>query len=189
MWKVDTESVKNVDQLVLSSLQPSSYCHLDEGEKILDDELVKKFPHNSREFLKDWYKPENYFKTRTSNEYPTNSLRLPYQYAVAMVCKIYREENVVKSKISWVPLIHYVTFSGSLFDWANILSSMLKEEITINHHMAPRNFPSFHMSSYLLDMMCVIHAYSRMGWYSHPSDPLIHIYYKVLWEHKYRFKY
>jgi len=80
----------------VGSFQPStiaSYYHLEEGENILDEKLVKNFPHNPRDLLKGWNKPGKHFKTKTSNEYPTNSLRLPYQYAVAMVCRIYGEPN------------------------------------------------------------------------------------------------
>jgi hypothetical protein len=77
----------------MGSFQPStiaSFYHLEEGEKVLDDELVN-FPHNPKDLLKDWYKPRKHFKTRTSNEYPTNSLMFPYQYAAEMVCRLYGE--------------------------------------------------------------------------------------------------
>jgi hypothetical protein len=42
------------------------------------------------------------------------------------------------------------------------------------------------MSSYLLDIMCIAHKYPNMGWSWFPVDVAIHIYCKVLWEHKYR---
>jgi hypothetical protein len=53
----------------------------------------------------------------------------------------------------------------------------------------PRTFPGFHMSFYFLDIMCIAHKYPNMGWSWLPVDPTIHIYCKVLWEHKYRVEY
>jgi hypothetical protein len=61
------------------------------------------------------------------------------------------------------------------------------EAITIVVGSQPiRTFPRFHMSSYLIDIMCMAHKYPNMGWEWKPVDASIHIYCKVLWEHKYR---
>jgi hypothetical protein len=51
------------------------------------------------------------------------------------------------------------------------------------------NISSFHMASYLFDMMCLVHAYLEMGWAWQPTKLPIHVYYKVLWEHKYHTEY
>jgi hypothetical protein len=40
---------------------------------------------------------------------------------------------------------------------------MMNEAIVDSQHMTPRNFPSSHVSSYLLEIMCVIHTYLEMG--------------------------
>jgi hypothetical protein len=71
----------------------------------------------------------------------------------------------------------------------DILSTSLEEAIRAVKETIPGKFPSFHMSSYLLDMVCICHTYPQMGWAWQPSNPPIHIYCKVLWEHKYRTKY
>jgi hypothetical protein len=60
----------NEEGRLVVSFQPStitSFYHLEEGEKVLDDELVNNFPRNPKDLLKDWYKPRKYFKTKTSN--------------------------------------------------------------------------------------------------------------------------
>jgi hypothetical protein len=103
----------------VGSFQPStitSFHHLEVGENIMDDELVNKFPHNLGDLLKDWYKPSKHFKTITLNEYHTISLRLPYQYVVAMVCRLYGELYSYNFKITRVPLIHYITLSRASFN-------------------------------------------------------------------------
>jgi hypothetical protein len=38
------------------------------------------------------------------------------------------------------------------------------------------------MSSYVLDMLCVCHQYPKMGWDWKPTDPLMHMYCKVVWQ-------
>jgi hypothetical protein len=128
---------------------------MEEGGNVLNDGLIQNFPHNPIDLLKEWYKLGKHFKTRNLNEYLTNALRFPYQYDVAMVCKLYGEPNGHKFKITWVPLIHYVTFAGSSFNWEYIISSTVIEAIVVFQHMDLGNFPSFHMSYYILDITCV----------------------------------
>jgi hypothetical protein len=82
------------------------------------------------------------------------------------------EMDAQKFKVSWVPLIHYITTSRSSFNWDDILSSTLTQAISATKHMAPRKYPIFHMSSYLLDIMCLVHAYLEMGWDWKPRNPL-----------------
>jgi hypothetical protein len=45
------------------------------------------------------------------------------------------------------------------------------------------------MSSYLLDVVCLVHSFLGMGWKMQPSDPPIHVYFQDLWKHKYRIHY
>ena len=42
------------------------------------------------------------------------------------------------------------------------------------------------MSSYLLGVMCASREYPTLGWRWEPSLPSIHVYYKMLWENKYK---
>ena len=42
------------------------------------------------------------------------------------------------------------------------------------------------MSSYLLDVMCAIREYPSHGWKWKPYFLSIHVYYKMLWENKYK---
>jgi hypothetical protein len=65
----------------------------------------------------------------------------------------------------------------------------LEEPLAAAKNTSPEEFPRFHMTSYLLDVMCIYHTYPQIGWVWKPSDPPIHIYNKVLWEHKYCFEY
>jgi hypothetical protein len=64
-------------------------CYLlEDGDKSLDEKLIKKFLHNPKELLKARYKPEKVFKSRPLGDYLTNFLKKPYQYTMAMLCRL-----------------------------------------------------------------------------------------------------
>jgi hypothetical protein len=79
---------------------------LDKGNWSLDDDLIKNFPHKVKYLFKIWYNPNKKFKIRPSGEYPTTSLRTPYQNIVAMLSKLYGEHDASKFTLSSMPLIH-----------------------------------------------------------------------------------
>jgi len=67
------------------------YYHLEKGTRSLNDEIIDKFAQKAKDIFKIWYKLDKNFKLRLSGEYPTTFLRIPYQYIVAMLCRIYGE--------------------------------------------------------------------------------------------------
>jgi hypothetical protein len=118
-----------------------------------------------------------------------NSLRRPYQYLVAMLCRLDKEPDATQFPFSYIPLIYFYAYLGTSFNWADILSRNLTTAISIGKQSQPGTFPNFHVSSYLMDIMCIAHKYPNIGWSWFHIDPTIHIYYKVLWEHKYHVEY
>jgi hypothetical protein len=190
---VDLENmyVCNARGQPITSFHPTDLAkcyHLEKGTKKLDNELLGGL-NTTKDLCHTWYKPDKQFKLRPTGGYPMTTLRRPYQYMVAMLCRLYGEQDASKFSLSYMPLIYYCTDKGSLFNWDDILSTNLIEAITTVVKSQPGTFPSFHMSSYLMDIMCVAHQYPKMGWEWQPIDPTIHIYCKVLWEHKYMTKY
>jgi hypothetical protein len=86
-------------------------------------------------------------------------------------------------------LICYCADEGSSFNWTDILSVALYDSTITIKETTPDEFSIFHMSSYMLDMMYVHHQYPKMSWMKWPTKPPMHIYCKVLWDHKYRTRY
>jgi hypothetical protein len=82
-----------------------------------------------------------------------------------------------------VPLIYYITDVGSSFNWDDILSTTLEYSLKAAKEITPDEFPSFHKSSYLLEMVCVFHQYPEMGFIWKTTNPPFH------WENKYIYKY
>jgi hypothetical protein len=101
---------------------------------------------------------------------------------VDMLCRLYEEPDTTHFPLSYMPLIYFCANVGTSFNWADILSENLKNVISYVTQAQPGSFPNFHMDSYILDIMCIAHKYSNMGWSWLSTDVAIHIYYKVLWE-------
>jgi hypothetical protein len=83
---------------------------------------------------------------------------------VVMLCRLYGESDASKFPLSYMPLIYHCVDKGLSFNWDEILSTNLAEAITIVVEAPPGTFPYFHMSLYLIDIMCIAHKYPNMGW-------------------------
>jgi hypothetical protein len=147
-----------------------------------------KCPLDCREATRKWWVPSVSFRSR-SKDYPMKMLITPYRYVVALMSRIYGEAKISTFKESWVPFLHTITTIGHIFNWAVILSSNLENSISVVKNVVSGKHMHFHMSSYLLDMVCQEHDYPTMGWRWKKSDLLIHLYCQDLWEHKYRVHY
>jgi hypothetical protein len=71
----------------------------------LDDEILSEFKHKEKDLFKIWYKLDKSFKNRSSGKYPTMALRTPYQYIVAMLCRLYGKGYDSTFTLSLMPLI------------------------------------------------------------------------------------
>jgi hypothetical protein len=162
---------------------------LEKGTRSLDDELINKFQHKKNDIFNIQYKTYRTFKIRPSGEYPTTSVRTPYQYIVVILYRLYGEQDDSKFTLSLMPLIHYYVDEGLSFNWDNILSTSIVDFITRTKDNDHGKFPRFHMFSYLLDIICINYQYPKMGSSWKPTDLSVHRYYKFLWEHKQRKKY
>jgi len=126
------------------------YDNIEKGMKKLDKNLLVDFKHPPKELCPKWYKSDKQFKHRPKGAYPTTSLRNPYQYTVVILCRLYRKQDTSQFSLSYLPLIYYYVDEGESFNWGDILSANLAEDVTVIAKAQPRTFPSFHMASYLL---------------------------------------
>jgi len=138
--------------------------HMEKGTLNMDNELLNGFKHTKKYLCCIRYKTYKQFKLKPTGGYPITLQMNPYQYMVAMLCRLYREINASNFFILYIPLIHYRADEGSCFKWDNILSTNLAEAITTFTKSHPRTFLNFHMSSYPIDIMLVSQQYPKMGW-------------------------
>ena len=142
--------------------------------------LLSELELTQKDLFPTWYKADKKLKYRVKGQYHTTNLRIPYQYMVAMLWRLYGELDAPQFPLSYLPLIYLCAYVGASFNWADILSMDLKSGILAVTWKKLGNFPNFHMDSYLLDIMCIAHKYPNMGWSWLSLDFVIHIYNKVL---------
>lgn len=71
------------------------------------------------------------------------------------MCQIFSEKDEKVLRASWVPLIFQVILKGTVFNWANILSSNITQGILDLVGEEGISKMDFYMSSYLIDSICV----------------------------------
>jgi hypothetical protein len=164
---INSQYVCNARKEPIASFRPDDldkFYHIEVGNKILDSQLLSELELTPKDLFSGWYKEDKQFKYRPKSQYPTTNLRRPYQYMVAMLCRLYGEPDATHFPLSYMPLIYLCADVGVSFNWADILSENLNIAIFAVMQAQPGTFPNFHMSSYLLDIMCMAHKYPNMGW-------------------------
>lgn len=117
--------------------------------------------------------------------YPTKHLKTPYIITLALINRLYGEEDATQFKESWLSLIHQVTQTWSFFNSASILSSSMAQAISRAKHITLGISLAFYMF-YLLETACVVKG---MVWKWWPNERQIYVYFQNLWEHQFRIHY
>jgi len=180
---INSQYVCNARKEPMASFKPNDLArcyHIEVGIKTLDGQLLSELELTPKDLFPGWYKADKQLKYRPRSRYPTINLRIPYQYMVVMLCRLYGDPYATHFPLSYMPLIYFYADVGVPFNWENMLSENLKASISVVTQAQPGTFPSFHVSSYLLDIMCTLHRYLNMGLSLLPTDASIHIYCKVL---------
>jgi hypothetical protein len=89
---ISNRYICNMRKEPIASFRPDSLAkcyHIEEGSKRLDGELLNEFEYTPKDLFPKWYKEDKQFKYRPKSGYPTSALRRPYQYLVAMLCRLY----------------------------------------------------------------------------------------------------
>ena len=78
-------------------------------------------------------------------------------------------------------MLWHVVEKGSFFNWTQILSNNLQNEVRKSQESLPRIDPGFFMASYLIDTVCAITHFPLLSLnYANVHEP-IHVYYSNLW--------
>lgn len=131
--------------------------HIEKRIKNLDKKLLDEFEYTPKYMFLKLYKEDKKFNHKPKGGYPTGTLRKPYQYMVAMLCRIYGEPCSSHFPFSYIPLIYYCADEGFSFNWYDIVSTNLMVALTVVVEAQLETFPSFYISSYLLYMTCISH--------------------------------
>jgi hypothetical protein len=144
-----------------------------------------QYKKNLPDLIKDWYSHPEKFRVDSHGIYPVSALEPHIMYIIMMMCRLYRKENIAHFFLPWVPIIHIAAEEYS-FDWENILSDNLVQEIARYQSLRAKGQPTqFFMSVYIMDVICFMTLFPLMEWSWTPNsvEP-IHIYHSKLWEEK-----
>jgi len=131
---------------------------------------------------------DNKFKYDKSGMYATASLANPYNYVVAMLCRLHGLPNNTKFSIEWIPLID-ACVNSYIMNWPSILSDNLATSIIECWQKKASyldNLPPFYLCAYIMDDICFCMTFPTMGWKWNTQDPYpIHLSHKQIWESHY----
>ena len=108
---VTTMILENVDKQGYAAYSPgyvSLAYHLLEAQVYLTKDWLKAIKMDLVETLKRMLIPGKNFRTRTTGEYDTASLRTPYRFISLMLNRIFERAHSKIFKLEWVPIIFYV---------------------------------------------------------------------------------
>jgi hypothetical protein len=102
---VDNRYIFNTRKEPIASFRPDDLAkcyHLEAGNKKLDGQLLSELELTPKDLFPTWYKVDKKFKYRVKGRYPTTNLRRPYQYMVAMLCRLYGEPDATQFPLSYL---------------------------------------------------------------------------------------
>jgi hypothetical protein len=88
-----------------------------------------------------------------------------------------------------MPLAYTVAISGSSFNWGEIISKQLSTNVLQAQMLKEGEAPTFHMASYLLDVICARNVFAGMNLSWHVAELPVHVYFNILWENRYKKSY
>lgn len=96
------------------------------------------------------------FKYDKLGMYAIAFLENPYNYAAAMLCRLYGQPNNTKFSIEWIPLIDAFV-NSYIMNRPSILSNNLTTSITKYRQTkdsSSDNLPPFYFCAYIMDAIC-----------------------------------
>jgi hypothetical protein len=152
--------------------------------------LVKFYEfHDTIQLMASWWKEDKNFTNWSNGWYGTINLWDPYIYMMALICRLYGEKDCSKFSEAWMPLAYTVVISGSIFNWGVIISKKLSICVQQAQMLKEGEAPTFHMASYLLDVIYARNVFVDMNLSWHVAELPVHVYFIILWENMYKTSY
>ena len=112
---------------------------------------------------------------KPTNSYLVSWFRDPFSLLATMFCRLYGLSNCSMFKAEWVPRADHILLIGESFNWEEILSVNLKEEIEKYQKTPTTRKPTFYISGYVMDVFCATSAFPALGWNWNKNSPSVHI--------------
>ena len=118
-------------------------------------------------------------------QYPIFWFKEPYSLLDAMFCRLYGFPNYSHFRTKWASISHHIISTGKSFNWAQILSVVLRYFISQAQKTKSSKKPKFYLSAYVSDIIFSSFAFPTMNWKWTKQSPPVHIYCSALWEDNY----
>jgi ribonuclease HI len=176
---------------VFLPVEYQNYYKLRELDECLNTDFFVKFyqKHDTTEIMVSWWREHKKFTNRNSSWYPMTNLRQPYIYLMALLCRLHGEKYFSTFLEAWMPLAYTIAISGTSFNWGAIISKQLITCILQAQQLKEGETHAFDMASYLLYVICARNAFTGMNLSWHTSKLLVHVYFNILWENRYKISY
>ena len=99
-----------------------------------------------------------------------------------MICRLYGLPNCSSFQAKWVSLVNHILLTGHLFNWEQISSFNLHEEIEKYERTHDNRKPSFYMLGFVMDAFCASTAFPNLNWKWKEKSPPVHIYCADMWD-------
>ena len=96
------------------------------NRKFLDEEISH---FNYEDVVKSWMENPIMFSSQLGNIYPTSWFKKPFSLLPVLFCWLYSDTNCTFFKAEWVLTAQHIILVGESFNWAQILSVNLREQI------------------------------------------------------------
>jgi hypothetical protein len=137
--------------------------------------------HDTSRLMASWWKEENKFTNRSNEWYAMVNLIESYIYLMALICRLYGEKDCSNFSEAWMPLTYTVVIFGSSLNWRSIIFKQLSTNIFQAQTPNDGETPSFHMLSYLLDVICARNIFAGMNLCWHVVELSVHVYFSIIW--------
>jgi hypothetical protein len=139
--------------------------------------------------MASWWKEDKIFTNWSNGSYGMVNLRDPYIYLMALICRLYGEKDCSNFSEAWMPLAYTMVISRSSFNWGAIISKKLRICVHQAQMLKEGEAPTFHMTSYFLDVIYVRKVFVGMNLIWHVAELPVDVYFSILWENGYKKSY
>ena len=173
MWALDHIDPKegifrDIHIVIIASFHPDIFARayaFPTPKQLLSSKFVEEGHANLNyeQVVKSWLQDPMLDIPVSLPAYPVSWFREPFSLLCAMICRLYGLTNCSPFQAKWVPLANHILLTGHPFNWAQILSFNLHEEIE-KYERTPDNLkPSFYMSRFVMDAFCALTAFPTLN--------------------------
>jgi len=180
------QSILNVEGKVVANYNPSminQIYHLKEATVKVSLEWLKQKGESADmlTLLKGWWSEGNFRSKPANAKWKTSKFWKTVQIIVILLSRVFGRKDGSTFLDKWIPIIYQIMTSKVTLNWGKLISSNLDNQLKKEH-----KDHQFYMSTYLMDAMCASLEFPSLEWKWEPSLPSVHVYYKMLWENKYK---